>query len=105
MGLVCGEDTKVILIIGCLFQLVANLVVTDSQVQSLSQIAKLKDESRGNEMVAETLPNSETTFALMGNLFVSEGKPGKVFHDRSYSSSTYIYFNPSLTNIRGLSSK
>lgn len=54
------------------------MIVNDGQVQSLSQLAKLKDESKGNEMIAETIPDSVSTFTLMGNLFVSEGKPGKV---------------------------
>uniref|UniRef100_A0A1B6KUZ4 DUF1907 domain-containing protein n=1 Tax=Graphocephala atropunctata TaxID=36148 RepID=A0A1B6KUZ4_9HEMI len=59
-------------------ELVANLVVKDGQVSSMSQIAKLKDESKGNEFVTETLQDSVSTFALLANLFVSEGKPGKV---------------------------
>ncbi|KAG8335029.1 hypothetical protein J6590_077969 [Homalodisca vitripennis] len=60
-----------------LSQLVANLVVKDGEVRQLSQIAKLKDESKGNEFVTETLQDSVTSFALLANLFVSEGKPGK----------------------------
>jgi len=60
-------------------ELVANLVVENDRVNSLTQIAKLKDESKGDEMEALTLPDSESTYALMGNLYVSEGKPGKVF--------------------------
>ncbi|XP_046681211.1 ester hydrolase C11orf54 homolog isoform X2 [Homalodisca vitripennis] len=59
-------------------ELVANLVVKDGEVRQLSQIAKLKDESKGNEFVTETLQDSVTSFALLANLFVSEGKPGKV---------------------------
>ncbi|KAG8335028.1 hypothetical protein J6590_077968 [Homalodisca vitripennis] len=61
-----------------LANLVANLVVKDGEVRQLSQIAKLKDESKGNEFVTETLQDSVTSFALLANLFVSEGKPGKV---------------------------
>lgn len=75
------------------FQLVANLVVKSGQVQNQSQIAKLKDESKGNEMVAETLPDSVSTFTLMGNLFVSEGKPGKVRSNTCCKITTIFFCN------------
>jgi len=60
-------------------ELIANVVVKDNQLSiQKTQIAKLKDESKGNEFVAEKLPDSESTYALMGNLFVSKGETGQV---------------------------
>lgn len=58
--------------------MIANCVVQDGKLHSLTQVAKLKNESMGDDMISETLPDAQSTFALMGNLFVSEGKPGKV---------------------------
>lgn len=56
----------------------ANCVVEGGKVRSLTQMARLKDESKGDNITTEVLSNETSTYALMGNLFVSEGKPGKV---------------------------
>lgn len=57
-------------------ELMMNMIVSESNVQNETRIASV-DKTNGN-CVLETLPNTEARLALLGNLFVSEGKPGKV---------------------------
>lgn len=45
-------------------------------VQNGTRISSVS-EANGN-CILQNLPNSETRFALLANLFVTEGKPGKV---------------------------
>lgn len=37
-----------------------------------------KVDGADEHMVVQVLPNNETRIALLGNLFASQGKPGKV---------------------------
>lgn len=53
-----------------------NTMVSTSGVKNNSRIASI--DTTNGEGVLHTLPNSETRFAVLANLFVSEGKPGKV---------------------------
>ncbi|KAK9881792.1 hypothetical protein WA026_017308 [Henosepilachna vigintioctopunctata] len=54
-----------------------NLVIENGNVQQQTRIAKV-DQQRNETCKQEVLPNSESRIALLGNLFLSEGKPGKV---------------------------
>ncbi|KAG8277211.1 ester hydrolase C11orf54 homolog [Homalodisca vitripennis] len=58
-------------------ELLANARISNGEVQSLNRIAKVTNENdRG--YIVQFLPKNETKFVLMANLFVSNGKPGKV---------------------------
>ncbi|XP_017890089.1 ester hydrolase C11orf54 homolog [Ceratina calcarata] len=57
-------------------ELMTNMVVSQSNVRNETRIASV-NKTNGN-CVLGTLPSSETRLALLANLFVSEGKPGKV---------------------------
>ncbi|KAG5884655.1 hypothetical protein JTB14_005399 [Gonioctena quinquepunctata] len=53
-----------------------NLKIANGIVDQQTRISKVdKDDDKS---IQEILPNNETRLALLGNLFVSEGKPGKV---------------------------
>ncbi|KAL3267923.1 hypothetical protein HHI36_007061 [Cryptolaemus montrouzieri] len=54
-----------------------NLVIENSTVQQQTRIAKV-DQGKNESCHQEILPDTETRMALLGNLFFSEGKPGKV---------------------------
>lgn len=53
-----------------------NLIVSSSNVQNGTRISSV-NTANGN-CVLQTLPDNETRLALLANLFVTEGKPGKV---------------------------
>lgn len=53
---------------------IININIENDVVDQQTRIVKLKD----GKPVQEQLPTTETRFALLGNLFVCEGKPGKV---------------------------
>jgi len=53
-----------------------NMNINNGTVNQQTRIAKVN--TKDNSVIQEQLPNSETRFALLGNLFLSEGKPGKV---------------------------
>ncbi|XP_074030692.1 ester hydrolase C11orf54 homolog isoform X3 [Leptinotarsa decemlineata] len=53
-----------------------NLKISNGSVNQQSRISKVDKNDDKSEQ--ETLPNTETRLALLGNLLVSEGKPGKV---------------------------
>lgn len=53
-----------------------NLSVSPSSVQNETRISSV-NTTNGN-CVLQTLPNTETRLALLANLFVTGGKPGKV---------------------------
>ncbi|XP_076234081.1 ester hydrolase C11orf54 homolog [Calliopsis andreniformis] len=57
-------------------ELMMNMKVSPSGVENDTHISSV-DKTNG-KCVLQTLPNDETRFALLANLFVSEGKPGKV---------------------------
>nr|BAN20564.1 conserved hypothetical protein [Riptortus pedestris] len=58
-------------------EMVANVYIDGNNVKSLTHIAKLKDDGTNNIEVS-VLPNTETRFALLANLFFSEGVQSKV---------------------------
>ena len=53
-----------------------NVAINDNVIDNQSRIAKISEKT--GTCVVEQLPNSETRFAVLGNFFVSEGKPSKV---------------------------
>ncbi|XP_044755458.1 ester hydrolase C11orf54 homolog isoform X2 [Coccinella septempunctata] len=53
-----------------------NLVLENGTVNQQTRIAKVTPVNENCSQ--EILPNTETRMALLGNLFLSEGKPGKV---------------------------
>ncbi|KAK3910491.1 Ester hydrolase C11orf54-like protein [Frankliniella fusca] len=57
-------------------ELMANLSVDGEKIENQSRIAKVDQKNKG--CLLETLPEKETRHALLGNLFCTEGKPGKV---------------------------
>ncbi|XP_026290075.1 ester hydrolase C11orf54 homolog [Frankliniella occidentalis] len=57
-------------------ELMANLSVDGNKVDNQSRIAKV--DPKDKSCLLETLPEKETRHALLGNLFCTEGKPGKV---------------------------
>ncbi|KAK1133178.1 hypothetical protein K0M31_014532 [Melipona bicolor] len=57
-------------------ELIMNLIVSSSNVQNGTRISSV-NTANGN-CVLQTLPDNETRLALLANLFVTEGKPGKV---------------------------
>ncbi|XP_029036643.1 ester hydrolase C11orf54 homolog [Osmia bicornis bicornis] len=62
--------------LNCNCELMMNTVISSSNVTSGTRIASV-DKTNGS-CVLQTLPNKETRCALLANLFVTEGKPGKV---------------------------
>lgn len=52
------------------------MVLENGNVNQQTRIAKVAPINEYCEQ--EILPNSETRMALLGNLFLSEGKPGRV---------------------------
>lgn len=54
-----------------------NLFLDNGAVDQHTRIAKV-DPDNDSVAVLDILPNTETSFALLANLFFSEGKPGKV---------------------------
>ncbi|XP_066587383.1 ester hydrolase C11orf54 homolog [Prorops nasuta] len=56
-------------------ELMMNILISSSEVKNKSHIASVNKEDQCH---LQTLPNNETRLALLANLFVSEGKPGKV---------------------------
>ncbi|XP_078034350.1 ester hydrolase C11orf54 homolog [Augochlora pura] len=62
--------------INCNCELMMNLVLPEPNVRNESRIASV--DKVDEKCVLRTLPNNETRLALLGNLFVSEGKPGQV---------------------------
>lgn len=62
-------------------ELIMNLVNSSSNVTNGTRISSV-DKTNGN-CVLQTLPNEETRCALLANLFVSEGKSGKVLQVRA----------------------
>lgn len=59
----------------------ANLAIDGDKIDNQSRMAKVNPKDDG--CVLQVLPNDETRHALLGNLFCSEGKPGKVIN-RTY---------------------
>ncbi|XP_012251405.2 ester hydrolase C11orf54 homolog [Athalia rosae] len=57
-------------------ELIMNISISPSEVKNETRIA-LVDQKDG-KCVQQSLPKTETRFALLSNLFLSEGKPGKV---------------------------
>ncbi|CAK9813232.1 Ester hydrolase C11orf54 homolog [Anthophora quadrimaculata] len=57
-------------------ELMMNMTISSSNVQNGTRIASVNKEN-GN-CVLQNLPTSETRFALLANLFATQGKPGKV---------------------------
>ncbi|XP_043792237.1 ester hydrolase C11orf54 homolog [Apis laboriosa] len=57
-------------------ELIMNMVVSLSNVQNGTHISSVNKANGNCEL--QNLPNNETRFALLANLFVTEGKPGKV---------------------------
>ncbi|KAL1494731.1 hypothetical protein ABEB36_010279 [Hypothenemus hampei] len=55
---------------------VINLKIEDGKVDQQTRTSKV--DGPEEEMVVQLLPNNETRIALLGNLFASEGKTGKV---------------------------
>lgn len=53
-----------------------NMIVSLSNVQNGTHISSVNKTNGNCEL--QNLPNNETRFALLANLFVTEGKPGKV---------------------------
>lgn len=62
-------------------ELMMNVAISSSNVTNGTRISSV-DKTNGN-CVLQTLPNEETRCALLANLFVSEGKPGKVLQVRA----------------------
>lgn len=52
------------------------MVISSSNVKNGTHIASV-DKTNGN-CILQTLPHDETRLALLANLFVSKGKPGRV---------------------------
>ncbi|KAK7864774.1 hypothetical protein R5R35_012270 [Gryllus longicercus] len=57
-------------------EMMANLSVSGNDVDNHTRIAKIN--TNDDSCILEILPNTETRIALLANLFLSEGKPGKV---------------------------
>ncbi|XP_076165041.1 ester hydrolase C11orf54 homolog [Ptiloglossa arizonensis] len=57
-------------------ELIMNMVISSSNVKNGTHIASV-DKTNGN-CILQTLPHDETRLALLANLFVSKGKPGRV---------------------------
>ncbi|KAL1140191.1 hypothetical protein AAG570_000123 [Ranatra chinensis] len=57
-------------------EMMANVFLGKETIKNCTYIAKVRNS--GNEMDLETVPESETRFALLANLFCCEGKPCKV---------------------------
>ncbi|KAF7271653.1 ester hydrolase C11orf54 homolog isoform X2 [Rhynchophorus ferrugineus] len=55
---------------------VINLNIENDAVDQKTRISKV--DGADEHMVVQVLPNNETRIALLGNLYLSEGKPGKV---------------------------
>ncbi|CAH2005513.1 unnamed protein product [Acanthoscelides obtectus] len=55
---------------------IINLAIANGKVNQQTRISKV--DQNDDKSIQETLPNSETTVALLVNLLISEGKPGKV---------------------------
>lgn len=53
-----------------------NINIFDGKVDQHTRIAKVNTQD--GSAVQERLPNGETRFALLGNFYASEGKPGQV---------------------------
>lgn len=53
-----------------------NIRVTGDEVHSESHLARV-DENK--ECVLQKIPNTTTQLAVLGNIYLSEGKPGKVW--------------------------
>lgn len=53
-----------------------NVSLEKNDVKNSTRIASVNQQTSG--CVLQTLPKTETRFALLANLFLSEGKPGKV---------------------------
>lgn len=62
-------------------ELMMNAVIASSNVTNGTRISSV-DKTNGN-CVLQILPNEETRCALLANLFVSEGKPGRVLKVRA----------------------
>lgn len=62
--------------IGVNCELMANLAIDGDKIDNQSRMAKVNTKDSG--CILQILPNDETRHALLGNLFCSEGKPGKV---------------------------
>lgn len=59
-----------------ILQGIYNLKIENGNVDQHSRISKV--DKNDDKSIQQTLPANETRVALLANLFVSEGKPGKV---------------------------
>lgn len=55
---------------------VINLNIANGTVDQHTRVSKVNGTDE--HMVVQVLPNNETRIALLGNIFISEGRPGKV---------------------------
>lgn len=55
-----------------------NLKIENGAVDQQTRIAKVN--TKDGSAIQEQLPNDETRFALLANLFACEGNPGQVKH-------------------------
>lgn len=58
------------------FKGIVNLKIENGVADQQTRISKV--DGANEHMVVQVLPNNETRIALLGNLFASQGKPGKV---------------------------
>ncbi|KAF5292596.1 hypothetical protein FQA39_LY13929 [Lamprigera yunnana] len=68
---------------------IMNVSIDGDEVDQQTRIAKI--DERTDSAILEKLPNSETRFALLANLFVCEGKEGQVcFIQNCYKCIVYV---------------
>ena len=72
-------------------QMMANLEVKEGKVNNHTRIAKIN--TNNDTCILERLPDTESRCALLGNIFCSQGEPGKVSTANSSHSYRRVVWN------------